>query len=132
HPKVLERQAEQDESRFEPLAFAPYIIERCGKVPGVRVRHSASVKVMLGDFYARAEWRDAMDSLRTAIRKVLQAQLGRCQRKAELLQQEMAKGAEADHYRLFADLLLAHQNEVQQGQSSVTVQNFFETNSEED
>src|SRR5207244_13297413 len=35
-------------------------------------------------------------------------------------------------HRLLSDLLLAHQNEVQQGQSSVTVENFFETNVEED
>jgi predicted ribosome quality control (RQC) complex YloA/Tae2 family protein len=131
HPQLVERQNDKEENIFQPLAFAPYILEQYARVPGVRVQESPSMNVILDDFYARAEWRDAMDSLRTPIRKVLQTQLDRCKRKAELLQQEMAKGEEADHYRLFADLLLAHQNEVQQGQSSVTVQNFFEADSEE-
>ncbi len=131
HPQMVERQTEQRENTFQPLAFAPYILEQYAQMPGIRVRQSPSMNVLLDEFYARAEWRDAMESFRTPIRKVLQTQLERCQRKAELLQQEMARGQEADAYRLFADLLLAHQHEVQQGQSSITVENFFETDGEE-
>lgn len=114
-----------------PLAFAPYVLEQYARMPGVRVRQSSSMNIILDDFYAHAEWRGAMDSLRTPMRKVLQTQLDRCKRKAELLQQEMAKGEEAERYRLFADLLLAHQNEIQQGQSSAVLQNFFEAGGEE-
>ncbi|HZT98152.1 MAG TPA: NFACT RNA binding domain-containing protein [Ktedonobacteraceae bacterium] len=127
HPQMIERQTGHGETMFQPLAFAPYILEQYAQVPSVRVRQSSSINVILDEFYARAEWRDAMESLRTPLRKVLQTQLDRCHRKAELLQQETAKGEEADSYRLSADLLLAHQHEVQQGQSSVTVENFFET-----
>ena len=111
---MIERQTDQGKNIFQPLAFAPYILEQYAQVPGMRVRQSPSMNVLLDDFYARAEWRDAMDNLRTPIRKVLQTQLDRCQRKAELLQQEIAKGEEADRYRFFADLLLAHQHAVQQ------------------
>jgi predicted ribosome quality control (RQC) complex YloA/Tae2 family protein len=131
HPQMIERQAGHGETMFQPLAFAPYILEQYAQVPGGRVRQSSSINVILDDFYARAEWRDAMESLRTPLHKVLQTQLDRCQRKAELLQQETAKGEEADTYRLFADLLLSHQHEVQQGQSSVTLENFFETDGEQ-
>src|SRR5205807_9438099 len=49
-----------------------------------------------------------------------------CKRKAELLQQELAVSEEAARYRLQAELLLAHQQEIQQGPTSVDVQNFFE------
>ncbi len=132
HPQMIERQTDQRENIFQPLAFAPYILEQYAQVPGMRVRQSPSMNVLLDDFYARADWHDAMESLRTPMRKLLQTQLDRCQRKAELLQQEMAKGEEANRYRLFADLLLAHQHTVQQGQSSVTLQNFFEIKGEED
>ena len=67
-----------------------------------------------------------MESVRTPVKKVLQTQLERCKRKAELLQQELAVSEEANRYRLQADLLLAYQHEVKQGQPSTVVQNFFE------
>jgi predicted ribosome quality control (RQC) complex YloA/Tae2 family protein len=137
HPQLIERVEESGEKNASlhtpqvfPIAFAPYVLEQYAQIPGVRIERSPSMNVILDDYYARAEWRDAMESLRTPIRKVLQAQLDRCKRKAELLQQEMAKGEEAERYRLFADLLLAYQNEVHQGQNSAVLQNFFESNGE--
>jgi predicted ribosome quality control (RQC) complex YloA/Tae2 family protein len=72
-----------------------------------------------------------MEGVRSPLRKILQTQLERRKRKAELLQQEMATSEEAARYHLQGDLLLAHQNEVQQGESSVTLQNFFVENAEE-
>ncbi len=88
-------------------------------VPDVRIRHSPSLNVLLDDYYARTEWRDAMEGVRAPLRKVLQTQRDRCKRKAELLQKEMAAAEEAARYRLQGELLLAHQHEIQQGQSSV-------------
>jgi predicted ribosome quality control (RQC) complex YloA/Tae2 family protein len=41
------------------------------------------------------------------------------------LQQELAKTEEAAQYRLQAELLLAHQHEVQQGQPAVSLPNFY-------
>jgi predicted ribosome quality control (RQC) complex YloA/Tae2 family protein len=55
----------------------------------------------------------------------LQIQHNRCQRKAELLQQELATSAEATRYRLYGDLLLAHQHEISQGQKNAALQNYF-------
>ncbi len=115
----------------QPLAFAPYVLEQYARQPGLHVRRSPSINVLLDDYYARAEWRDAMEGVRSPLRKILQTQLERRKRKAELLQQEMATSEEAARYRLQGDLLLAHQNEVQQGESSVTLQNFFVDNAEE-
>jgi len=43
-----------------------------------------------------------------------------------LLQQELSVSEDASRYRLQAELLLAYQHEVKQGQSSVVLQNFFE------
>src|SRR5438874_2727072 len=115
-----------------PLAFAPYVLEQYAHVPGVRVRQSPSMNVLLDDYYARTEWRDAMESVRAPVRKVLQTQRDRSRRKAELLQQQLAASEEAARYRLEAELLLAHQNEVQQGQTSVTLHNFFEDETSSD
>ena len=109
-----------------PIAFAPYVLEQYAEMPGVRIRESASINILIDEFYAGAEWRDAMESVRTPVRKVLQTQLERCKRKSELLQQELAVSEDASRYRLQAELLLAYQHEVKQGQSSVVLQNFFE------
>src|SRR6266487_4563763 len=96
------------------------------------VRQSPSMNVLLDDYYARTEWRDAMESVRAPVRKVLQTQRDRCRRKAELLQQQLAVSEEAARYRLEAELLLADQNEVQRGQTSVTLHNFFEDETSSD
>ncbi|HXX76961.1 MAG TPA: NFACT RNA binding domain-containing protein, partial [Ktedonobacteraceae bacterium] len=59
-------------------------------------------------------------------KKVLQTQLERCKRKSELLQRELSISEDASRYRLQAELLLTYQHEIQQGQSSVVVKNYFE------
>lgn len=108
-----------------PLAFAPYVLEQYATAPGIRIRQSPSINVLLDDFYARTEWRDAMEGVRNPLRKLLQTQRDRCKRKGEMLHQELAKSAEAAQYRFQADLLIAHQQDIHQGQSSVTLENFF-------
>ncbi len=108
------------------VAFAPYVLEQFAEVAGVNIYASSSINTIIDEFYAGAEWRDAMDSVRAPVRKVLQTQLERCRRKAELLQKELAASEEAKQYQLWGDLLLVHQNDVRQGQQSVTLQNFFE------
>ncbi|HLJ35202.1 MAG TPA: NFACT family protein, partial [Ktedonobacteraceae bacterium] len=108
-----------------PLAFAPYVLEQYAEMPDVHIRQSPSMNVILDDYYARIEWRDAMEGVRSPIRKVLQTQRDRCIRKADMLQQEMAQTEESARYRLQAELLLAYQNDVHQGQATVTLHNFY-------
>jgi predicted ribosome quality control (RQC) complex YloA/Tae2 family protein len=92
----------------------------------MRIRESASINILIDEFYTGSEWRDAMASVRNPLRKVLQTHFERCKRKSALLQQELSVSEEASRYRLQAELLLAHQHEVKQGQSNVVLQNFFE------
>jgi predicted ribosome quality control (RQC) complex YloA/Tae2 family protein len=127
HPELVER-VEKGGERTLPIAeaFAPYVLEQYAGQPGIRVRQSPSMNVLIDEFYARAEWRDALESLRAPMRKALQTQRDRCKRKAEILQQEMANVEDAQQYRQQAELLLAYQHEIQQGQTSVTLANFFE------
>jgi predicted ribosome quality control (RQC) complex YloA/Tae2 family protein len=116
---------EQESSSLVPVAFAPYELQQYSKVSGVRIRHSPSINILIDDYYAGAEWRDAMDGVRAPLRKVLQTQHERSLRKADLLQRALATSEEAAQLRLQAELLLASQHEVQRGQSSVTLPNFF-------
>jgi predicted ribosome quality control (RQC) complex YloA/Tae2 family protein len=130
-PRLVERVEDVGEmqsffSRPIPIAFAPYILEQYAEMPGTRIRESASINILIDEFYAGAEWRDAMQSVRNPLRKVLHTQFERCKRKSELLQQELSVSEDANRYRLQAELLLTYQHEVKQGQSSVVLQNFFE------
>jgi predicted ribosome quality control (RQC) complex YloA/Tae2 family protein len=131
HPQLIER-IEKGAVRQQgmPVAFAAYVLEQYALMEDIRVRESPSINVLLDEYYARAEWRDAMDGVRGPVRKILQSQIERCKRRAELLQKDLETSKEAATYRLYGDLLLAHQHEVQQGPSSIVLQNFFEQDSQ--
>ncbi len=115
----------QGSSSPVPVAFAPYVLEQYTKVAGAQVRQSPSINILIDDYYAGAEWRDAMEGVRAPLRKTLQTQRERALRKADLLQRTLATSQEANQLRLQAELLLASQNNVQRGQTSVTLPNFF-------
>ncbi len=130
-PQLVERAEDTDETHSSflspiPIAFAPYVLEQYSELTGMRLRESSSIDVLIDEFYAGAEWRDAMERVRAPVRKVLQTQLERCKRKSALLKQELAVSEDASRYRLQAELLLAYQHEVKQGQSSAVLQNFFD------
>lgn len=130
-PRLLERTKLSNDPTAPPqkilIAFAVYMLEQYTLATDVHVRTSPSINVILDDYYAQAEWFDAMEGVRAPTRKVLQTQRERCKRKAVLLEKEMQVSEEANQYRLYGDLLLAHQYAVQQGQSSAKLQNFFNT-----
>jgi predicted ribosome quality control (RQC) complex YloA/Tae2 family protein len=135
-PRLLERHLTADEVQntlattggepYVPYAFAAYSLEQYALRDDIRVQESPSINVVLDEYFARAEWRDALDDLRSPIRKPLQTNIDRCTRKAEALQQEEAQAAEAAQYRLYGDLLLAHQHDVGQGPTSVVLTNYFD------
>lgn len=107
------------------VAFAAYPLEQYAEQPDLRVLQSPSLNVLVDEYYAGVEWGDAMGTVRSPIKRVLQSQRDRCKRKAELLQEEMTATAEASRYRLQAELLLAHQHEVARGLSSVELENYY-------
>jgi predicted ribosome quality control (RQC) complex YloA/Tae2 family protein len=128
-PQMVERIVGTPEapgtSEAVPIAFAPYVLEQYADMPGVRMRQSPSMNIVLDDYFARSEWQDAMEDVRAPIRRLLQTQLERCRRKGKLLLQELALTKEAARYRLEGDLLLAHQHEVEQGLNSINLPNIF-------
>ncbi len=128
-PEVVESEQAEDapaSSSRRYVALAPYVLEQYAERPGMKIFSWSSINVAIDEFYAGMEWRDAMESVRAPIRRVLHTQLERCRRKAELLQKELAASEEANQYRLWAELLLAHQNDVRQGLQGVTLPNLFE------
>ncbi len=125
-PYLVERPGDVPGAPPAPVAFAPYVLEQYMETPALLlVRELPSINEAIDAFYAGAEWRDAMESLRAPLRRALHTQVERCRRKAEHLRQEMAALEEASTYRLWGELLLAYQQEVGQGQRSVVLRNDF-------
>ncbi|HET7638318.1 MAG TPA: NFACT family protein, partial [Ktedonobacteraceae bacterium] len=90
----IDPHAETPAAQPLPIAYAPYVLEQYQHLPNVRIRQSPSMNVLLDDYYARSEWRDAMEGVRAPLRKILQTQRDRCKRKDELLRQELAQTEE--------------------------------------
>lgn len=137
-PHIVEREGEEGPSGNAvgaqpalPLAFAAYPLEHYATLSGVRIRAASSMNDILDEYYARAEWSDAMGRVRAPIGKALQVHLERCKRKGEVLQHEMQRSQEAADYRMQAELLLAYQHEVPRGARSVVLQKFSENASGE-
>jgi len=129
HPQLIERVSTPG-AVPTPVAFAAYVLEQYAGQPGLRVRQSPALNVLVDEYYAGAEWRDAMGNVRAPLKKILQNQRERCKRKAEILRTEMAASEEASRYRLQGELLLAHQNEIKQGPSSVELENYYASGDE--
>ncbi len=131
HPQLLERTTRSEDastiSQKLLIAFSVYVLEQYAQTPEVHIRTSPSINVLLDEYYARTEWFDAIEGVRSPTRKIVQTQRDRCKRKAELLEKELLVSEEANQYRLYGDLLLAHQQDVPQGQGSAVLQNFFDT-----
>ncbi|MBX5451677.1 MAG: NFACT family protein, partial [Thermogemmatispora sp.] len=131
HPQLVERLevasvAEGEaEERATPVAFAPYVLEQYSALDGVRIRESASINILIDDFYARSEWLDALESRRAPLRKLLQSLIERCRRRAAALAEEQQALAEAENYRRQGELLLTFQQEIAPGQTRVSLPDLF-------
>jgi predicted ribosome quality control (RQC) complex YloA/Tae2 family protein len=105
-----------------PDAFAVY---EPRQFPGATLRETPTVHEALATYYQDAEWRMTVEGAKGELRRLLQTNRERCQRKAEALQRELATLDEARRLREEADLLLAFQSELPERAASVTLENPF-------
>ncbi|MDE3230490.1 MAG: NFACT family protein [Chloroflexota bacterium] len=107
------------ETPERPLALTVY--EPRQYPPQNRLEPVASVNDALDRLYSGAEWGVELEQAKGDLRRILQRQRERCQRKAEALAEEAAAQTEAGQLRREADTLLAFQSEVAVGARSVTL-----------
>jgi predicted ribosome quality control (RQC) complex YloA/Tae2 family protein len=105
-----------------PDAFAVYVPQQ---FPSATLRPMPSVNLALATYYQDAEWRVTVEGAKGELRRLLQTNRERCQRKAEALQSELNALDEAGRLREEADLLLAFQSELPERAASVTLENPF-------
>ncbi len=92
-----------------PDAFAVY---EPRQFPGANTAATPTVNEALATYYQDAEWRVTVEGAKGELRRLLQTNRDRCQRKAEALQAELGALDEARRLREEADLLLAFQSEI--------------------
>ena len=107
------------ESPARPVALAVYEPRQYPLQDELRA--VASVNDALDLFFAGAEWRVELEQAKGDLRRLLQTQRDRCQRKAEALRAEMDSDAEASRLRREAEILLAFWPEVAAGASQATL-----------
>ena len=107
------------EAPERPIALAVY--EPRQYPPANTLRPVASVNDALDLLFSGAEWRVELEQAKGDLRRLLQTQRDRCQRKAEALRVELDAQAEASQLRREADTLLAFQTEVAPGAKSATL-----------
>jgi predicted ribosome quality control (RQC) complex YloA/Tae2 family protein len=90
-----------------PDAFAAY---EPRQFPGATLRETPTVNEALATYYQDAEWRVTVEGAKGELRRLLQTNRERCQRKAEALQAELGGLDIARRLREEADLLLAFQS----------------------
>jgi predicted ribosome quality control (RQC) complex YloA/Tae2 family protein len=110
-----------------PDAFAVYEPQQ---FPGATLRLMPSVNAALATYYQDAEWRVTVEGAKGELRRLLQTNRDRCQRKAEALQAELGALDEARRLREEADLLLAFQSELPERAARVTLENPFASDGE--
>ncbi len=71
-----------------PDAFAVYEPQQ---FPGATLRHTATVNEALATYYQDAEWRVTVEGAKGELRRLLQTNRDRCQRKAEALQARVGR-----------------------------------------
>ncbi|HEX9037763.1 MAG TPA: NFACT family protein [Ktedonobacterales bacterium] len=80
-----------------------------------------SLNDALDQLFADIEWRAELEQAKGDLRRILQTQRERCQRKAEALDAERVAQEEAQRLRREADTLLAFQAEIPQGARAATL-----------
>jgi predicted ribosome quality control (RQC) complex YloA/Tae2 family protein len=108
-----------------PIAYAVYEPRQYGQPPDVTLQPARGVNAMLDTFYRGAEWRVELEGAKAELKRLLQTQRDRCQRKDIALREELKALDEAHNLRVEADILLAFQTEVPPKASSVTLENPF-------
>ncbi len=81
---------------------------------------------LLDAFYAQREQAERMRQKTAALRKTVQNLLERTLRKLEAQKQELSAAAKRETWRQYGDLLTANLHRMTRGQSSVSVENFYD------
>lgn len=87
-----------------------------------------SLSTMLDDFYNDRARKDRVRQQASNVLQVINRNLKRSRTKIKRLNKDLAKTESADKYRIKGEILTTYMNKVKQGQSKITLDNFYDNN----
>ena len=85
-----------------------------------------SFSELLDGFYSQRDRRDAMRQKGQAVRKTVSNLISRTQRKLAIQEKELAATYDRERLRQLGDILTANIHKIQKGQTTVTVEDFYD------
>lgn len=108
-----------------PVEFASFPLT-CYEGAGCQVTHYDSVSAMLEQYYAARSTVTRIRQKSVDLRKITSNALDRCIKKKELLLRQLKDTEKRDKYRIYGELLTTYGYSASQGDSSITVTNYYD------
>ncbi len=103
----------------EPIAVYPF------EPKDMRVKHYDSLHEALDDYYQQYDAASRMQRHGASVRRILQNNVERCEKKLALYGEAIAAGEEAEQLRLFGELITANLHILRAGQKQAVVDNYY-------
>jgi len=127
--KFMEAFREQDYTptlfKNQKYSFAPFVY---GSLNQGEMEHFDTLSELLDRFYHNKAERDRVHQQAHDLVSLVKNELKKNQNKWKKMDQELEQTEKADSYRVKGEVLTAFLHEVEQGDSSVTLNNFYEEN----
>jgi len=79
----------------------------------------------LSAYYVQKIQEEKIQQLAGHLLQMLKSELRKNREKMVKLDEDLARTEDADHYRVYGDLINTYQHQIEKGAISVTVQNFY-------
>ncbi len=110
----------------EPEEFGAVRLTLTESRPGAEVRNFGSVSAMLEDFYERRNLVSRIHQRSADMSKVVSNAIARAVKKYELQNKQLEDTEKRDKYRIWGELLTTYGYMVNEGDKSVTVNNYYD------
>ena len=96
-----------------------------------KLTHYPSISCAVEEFFRGRAMHERLTQKSAGTVKLINNNIERCEKKIALHSENIEKSKNRDRYKMFGDLLTANLYRIEQGASSVSVQNYYSENGEE-
>lgn len=107
-----------DDSKTEFTAFSYLTLKG-------RQQKYSSLSELLDNYYQNTARQSRVRELSSQIHQIVKNELKKNERKASRIQEDLKKSLTADDFRVKGELLTAFQQQIQRGQNSITLNNYY-------
>ncbi|NLM43455.1 MAG: fibronectin/fibrinogen-binding protein [Clostridiales bacterium] len=90
----------------------------------------SSISDIIEEFYFEKDLQNRIKQKTSDLSKVLKTRLERCEKKLNILENELAEAKNSDYYKLCADIIMANLYNLHKGQQKVMLQNIYSSDEE--